>query len=61
MGGLNEISLENGPPYGLISPKPSAGNADVLEAQGVCSRNLVCQFTATVEDADEGWEHYADW
>ena len=45
----------------LFHPSLSlAGKADVLEAQAACSGNLVCQFTVTVQHADEGWEHYAD-
>lgn len=37
-----------------------AGKAGVVDAQASCSGNLVCQFTVTVQHADEGWEHYAD-
>lgn len=37
-----------------------AGKADIIDAQASCRGNLVCQFTVTVQHADEGWEHYAD-
>ncbi len=45
----------------LFSPSLSlAGKADIIDAQASCRGNLVCQFTVTVQHADEGWEHYAD-
>ncbi len=45
----------------LFSPSLSwAGKANVIAGQARCDVGLVCQFTVTVQHADEGWEHYAD-
>ncbi len=39
-----------------------AGTADVVDAQAACSghEEFVCQFTVTVQHADEGSGHFAD-
>jgi hypothetical protein len=36
------------------------GEADVLSAQARCSDH-VCTISATLQHADNGWDHYADY
>lgn len=37
-----------------------AGDADVLAADVDCNEKAICNFSATVQHADAGWDHYAD-
>jgi hypothetical protein len=37
-----------------------AGEADVLGVDVTCDAARACDFSVTVQHADEGWDHYAD-
>jgi hypothetical protein len=37
-----------------------AGEADILDVDVSCDRDLVCRFDVTVRHDDEGWKHYAN-
>lgn len=38
----------------------AAGDANVLQVNPSCTKDLVCSFDVTVEHADSGWDHYAN-
>ncbi len=44
---------------GFASLSAQANEADVLAVELKC-REFVCDFSVTLEHADEGWHHYAD-
>lgn len=44
----------------LFSTQTHAGKADVLSANVNCNTDSICNFSVTVQHADQGWEHYAN-
>jgi hypothetical protein len=38
----------------------AAGDANVIQVNPSCTKELVCSFAVTVEHADSGWDHFAN-